>query len=91
MDDEVRATVTGAYLTENRGWTSRRSFLAHMAGGVLAASIPTRQAFKGDEMPTRNHDDHGQNVSNTHLKWETFVTPSIPVVTTDFAPGEHER
>jgi len=26
-----------------------------------------------------------------HLKWSTFVTPSIPVVTTDFAPGEHER
>lgn len=35
--------------------------------------------------------DHGQSVPNTHLKWETFVTPSIPVVTTDFAPGEHER
>src|ERR1700745_2906990 len=31
----------------------------------------------------------GQNVPNTHLKWETFVTPSILVVTTDFAPGEH--
>jgi hypothetical protein len=28
---------------------------------------------------------------NTQLKWSTFVTPSIPVVTTDFAPGEHER
>ena len=32
-----------------------------------------------------------QNVPNTHLKWETFVTPSIPVVTSDFAPNEHER
>lgn len=28
---------------------------------------------------------------STHLKWSTFVTPSIPIVTTDFAPGEHER
>ncbi len=28
---------------------------------------------------------------STHLKWSTFVTPSIPVVTTDLAPGEHER
>ena len=36
-------------------------------------------------------DDHGRRVPDTHLKWETFVTPSIPVVTTDFAPGEHER
>jgi len=42
-------------------------------------------------MPTLNSADRGQNVSNTHLKWEVFVTPSIPVVTTDFAPGEHER
>lgn len=38
-----------------------------------------------------NSADHGQNVPSTHLKWETFVTPSIPVVTTEFAPGEHER
>jgi hypothetical protein len=29
--------------------------------------------------------------ANSHLKWNIFVTPSIPVVTTDFAPGEHER
>ncbi len=42
-------------------------------------------------MPAPNSDDHGQNVPNTHLKWDVFVTPSIPVVTTDFAPGEHER
>ena len=42
-------------------------------------------------MTTPNSDDHGQNVRNTHLNWQTFVTPSIPVVTTDFAPGEHER
>jgi glyoxylase-like metal-dependent hydrolase (beta-lactamase superfamily II) len=48
-------------------------------------------AFTGDEMPAPNSDDHDQNVLNTHLKWETFATPSIPVVTTDFAPGEHER
>src|SRR5260370_37100736 len=33
----------------------------------------------------------GQNIVNTHLKWDVFVTPSIPVVTTDFAPGEQER
>jgi glyoxylase-like metal-dependent hydrolase (beta-lactamase superfamily II) len=29
--------------------------------------------------------------NSTGLKWEVFVTPSISVVTTDFAPGEHER
>ena len=42
-------------------------------------------------MPASNSANHGQNVPKTHLKWDVFVTPSIPVVTTDFAPGEHER
>jgi len=32
-----------------------------------------------------------QGAKSTHLKWDVFVTPSIPVVTNDFAPGEHER
>jgi len=42
-------------------------------------------------MSAPNSADRGQTVPNTHLKWDVFVTPSIPVVTTDFAPGEHER
>ena len=29
--------------------------------------------------------------SSTHLKWNTFVTPSIPVVAPDVAPGEAAR
>jgi glyoxylase-like metal-dependent hydrolase (beta-lactamase superfamily II) len=42
-------------------------------------------------MPVANSAYRGQNVGSTHLKWDVFVAPSIPVVTTDFAPGEHER
>jgi len=42
-------------------------------------------------MPTPSSAYRGQNTANTHLKWDVFVTPSIPVVTTDFAPGEQER
>jgi len=42
-------------------------------------------------MPARKSAYRGQNVAKTHLKWDVFVTPSIPVVTSDFAPGEHER
>ena len=29
--------------------------------------------------------------SSTHLKWKTFVTPSIPAVAPDVAPGEAAR
>ena len=42
-------------------------------------------------MPTPSSAYRGQNTANTHLRWDVFVTPSIPVVTTDFAPSEHER
>ena len=42
-------------------------------------------------MPALNSVYRGQRLAKTHLKWDVFVTPSIPVVTTDFAPGEHER
>jgi len=42
-------------------------------------------------MPTSSSPYRGKSIVNTHLKWDVFVTPSIPVVTTDFAPGEQER
>lgn len=42
-------------------------------------------------MPTSNSTYPGQNLVDTHLKRDLFVTPGIPVVTTDFAPGERER
>ena len=42
-------------------------------------------------MPAPNSAFRGQSVAKTHLKWDVFVTPSIPVVTTDFAPGENAR
>ena len=34
-------------------------------------------------MPVPNSAYRGQNTANTHLKWDEFVTPSIPVATTD--------
>jgi len=42
-------------------------------------------------MATSSSAYRGQSVTKSHLKWHVFVTPSIPVVTTDFAPGEQER
>lgn len=71
--------------------TSRRAFLSQIAGGILTASVLTRQGFAEDKMLASNGTDHGENVSKTRLQWDVFVTPSISVVTTDFAPGEHER
>src|ERR1700747_665153 len=78
-------------MTENACGTSRRSFLSSVAGGFLAACLPRRILFAGDDMPAPDSAYRGQKIANTHLKYDVFVTPSIPVVTTDFAPDEHER
>src|SRR5271154_4179008 len=71
--------------------TSRRSFLSGIAGSFFAARLPGPRAFIGDAMPTPQFVNHSRDVASTHLKWDVFVTPSIPVVTNDIAPGEHER
>src|SRR5258706_2644237 len=71
-------------MTKNKNRTSRRSFLSLAAGSLLASSLPARQVLPGDEMPPLS-------TAKSHLKYDVFVPPSIPVVTTDFAPGEHER
>src|SRR6266550_1298626 len=78
-------------MTKNGSCTSRRSFLSRVAGGFLAATVPTLRIFAGGNMPVANSAYRGQNIASTHLRWDVFVTPSIPVVTTDLAPGEHER
>ena len=56
----------------------------------MARLLRKRQLFTGD-IPTSSSANRSQYTRNTHLKWDVFVTPSIPVVTTDFAPREHER
>jgi glyoxylase-like metal-dependent hydrolase (beta-lactamase superfamily II) len=71
--------------------TSRRSFLSGIAGSFLAVRLSGLRAFTGDAMPTSKSVNHSRDVASTHLKWDVFVTPSIPVVTNDIAPGEHER
>src|ERR1700740_1733892 len=78
-------------MTENACGTSRGSFLSSAAGGFLAACFRGRILFAGDDMPAPDSAYRGQKIANTHLKYDVFVTPSIPVVTTDFAPDEHER
>jgi len=93
MDDEVRASVkvhfTGLAMTENARSRSRRSFCSFVAGGLVAACVTKKAVFAGDPMTVSNV--RSQGAKSTHLKWDVFVTPSIPVLTNDFAPGEHER
>jgi glyoxylase-like metal-dependent hydrolase (beta-lactamase superfamily II) len=75
--------------------TSRREFLANGFGTALvAAATPPIRAHE----PRSEHGqsragapNSGRTTRKTALRWEVFVTPSIPVITSDLAPGEKER
>ena len=82
----MSARLADFVMTEKAGGISRRSFCSFVASGLVAACVTKKVVFAGDDMSA-----HRDNTQKTHLKWDVFVTPGIPVVTTDFAPGEHER
>src|SRR6266481_6280195 len=75
--------------------TSRREFLGKGFGTALVAAVtPPIRAHE----PRSAHAQSGAGAPNfgrttgkTALRWEVFVTPSIPVITSDLAPGEKER
>jgi glyoxylase-like metal-dependent hydrolase (beta-lactamase superfamily II) len=58
---------------------------------IAALASLSKESMTRHDMPAPDSADHSQRAANTHLKWDVFVTPSIPVVAPDIAPGEHER
>jgi glyoxylase-like metal-dependent hydrolase (beta-lactamase superfamily II) len=78
-------------MPEKRSHSSRRSFPASVTGSLLATCLLKRHLVTGDDMQSSSSALRGRNTANGHLKWDAFVSPSIPVATNDFAPGEHER
>src|SRR6202171_3027758 len=75
--------------------TSRREFLSNAFGIALvsATTWPMRadQARSPQGQSNTSTSKAGQTTENKSLRWEVFVTPSIPVITSDVAPGEKER
>ena len=74
--------------------TSRRQFLSNALGFTLvtAATWPIRAA---QARSMRGPSDGGSSASSsgrtTALKWDVFLAPSIPAITSDLPPGEKER
>jgi hypothetical protein len=66
------------FMPETVRCNSRRSFLSSDAGGFLAACLPRRIRFSGDDMAGPTSAYRGQKTANTRLKYNVFVTPSIP-------------
>jgi len=75
--------------------TSRREFLAKGFGTAVITAVtwPIRayQPRSAHGQSGAGAPKSGQSTRKTPLRWEVFVTSSIPVITSDFAPSEKER
>jgi glyoxylase-like metal-dependent hydrolase (beta-lactamase superfamily II) len=75
--------------------TSRREFLSSAFGIALvsATTWPIRadQARSMRGQSNTSESKAGQTTRKTSLRWEVFLSPSIPAITSDLPPGEKQR
>src|SRR5260370_17087684 len=75
--------------------TSRREFLSDALGiGLVTASTwPIRadeaRSIHGQSDNSTAHS--GRTAHNISLRWDVFLAPSIPAITTNLPPGEKDR
>jgi glyoxylase-like metal-dependent hydrolase (beta-lactamase superfamily II) len=75
--------------------TSRREFLSNALGIglVTASSWPIRadQARSMHGQSDSSSSNSGRTTQNISLRWDVFLAPSIPAITSDLPPGEKQR
>src|SRR5712692_2949347 len=75
--------------------TSRREFLSNTLGiGLVTAStwpIQAEQARSKHGQSDRSTSNSGPTTRNSSLRWDVFLAPSIPAITSELAPGEKQR
>jgi glyoxylase-like metal-dependent hydrolase (beta-lactamase superfamily II) len=75
--------------------TSRRKFLSNAFGIAFGSAttwpIRAEQArlTQGQSNASRSKD--GRTTRKTPLRWDVFLTPSIPAIASDLPPGEKQR
>jgi glyoxylase-like metal-dependent hydrolase (beta-lactamase superfamily II) len=80
--------------SENGITTSRREFLSNAGIALVTASSWPIRADQGRSMPAQadsSTPNSGRTTQNTSLRWDVFLAPSIPAVTSDLPPGEKQR
>jgi len=75
--------------------TSRRKFLSN-AFGIAFVSAPTwpiraDQARSTQGQSNTGRSKAGRTTQNKSLRWDVFLAPSIPAITSDLPPGEKQR
>src|SRR5438128_8398608 len=75
--------------------TSRREFLSNAVGIALvtASTWPVRadQARSMHGQSDSSTSNSGRTTQNISLRWDVFLAPSIPAITSDLPPGEKQR
>jgi glyoxylase-like metal-dependent hydrolase (beta-lactamase superfamily II) len=75
--------------------TSRRKFLSNAFGiaFVSATTWPIRadQARSTQGQSNAGRSKAGRTAQKTSLRWDVFLAPSIPAITSDLPPGEKQR
>ena len=75
--------------------SSRRELLADALGTAfvmgLHSPISAHQVRSRQGQSNTSTSKAGRTARKTSLSWDLFVTPSIPVITSDLPPGEKQR
>src|ERR1700731_3405072 len=75
--------------------TSRREFLSNALGIALVtgSTWPSRadQARSMHGQSDGSTSNSGGTTQNVPLKWDVFLAPRKPAITSDLAPGENRR
>src|SRR5258708_7399178 len=75
--------------------TSRREFVSNALGIGLVTALTWQaradQARSIHEQSDSRTSNSGGTTQNRSLRWDVFLTPSIPAIPIDLAPGEKER
>src|SRR5258706_3180056 len=75
--------------------TSRREFLSNTVGiGLVTASAGPIRADQARSMYGQSANRTSNSGSTSHkvsLRWEVFLAPSIPAITSELPPGEKQR
>ena len=75
--------------------TSRREFLSNALGiGLVTASTWPFRADQARSMGGQSDNstsNSGRTTQKASLRWDVFLAPSIPAITSELAPGEKDR
>src|SRR5258705_1009605 len=75
--------------------TSRREFVSNALGIALVTALTWQaradQAHSIHEQSDNRTSNSGSTTQNRSLRWDVFLSPSIPAIASDLAPGEKER